>query len=73
MGSKYYIWMGNVLKITSRQFWMKKSRLKFDAGFIIKIYIVEMDVEHPKKLQKKHNDLPFLPERMKIKIFLKNL
>ena len=52
---------------------MKKSRLKFDAGFIIKIYIVEMDVEHPKKLQKKHNDLPFLPERMKIKIFLKNL
>ena len=30
-----------------------------------------MDVEHPKKLQKKHNDLPFLPERMKIKNFEK--
>ena len=29
-------------------------------------YIFEVDVEHPKNLHKLHNDLPFLPERMKI-------
>ena len=45
---------------------MKKNRLKYDEDFIIKKYIVEIDVEHLKKLQKKHNDLPFLPKRMKI-------
>ena len=30
-------------------------------------YILEADVEYPKRLQNFHNDLPFLPERMKIK------
>ena len=29
-------------------------------------YIFEVDVKYPKKLHKLHNDLPFLPERMKI-------
>ena len=32
-----------------------------------------MDVEHLKKLQKKHSDLPFLPERMKINFFFEKL
>ena len=30
-------------------------------------YILEVDVEYPKRLHNLHNDLPFLPERMKIK------
>ena len=30
-------------------------------------YIPEVDVEYPKRLHKRHNDLLFLPERMKIK------
>ena len=29
-------------------------------------YILEVDIEYPKDLQKLHSDLPFLPERMKI-------
>ena len=29
-------------------------------------YILEGDVEYPKRLDNFHNDLPFLPERMKI-------
>ena len=29
-------------------------------------YFIEADVEYPKKLLKKHSDLPFLPERMKV-------
>ena len=31
-----------------------------------KRYILEVDVEYPKKLRSLHSDLPFLPERMKI-------
>ena len=56
----------------------KKNRLKFGESFTKnnsdnsdKGYIVEVDVEHPKKLKMKHNDLPFLSERMKIKKFQK--
>ena len=31
-----------------------------------KVYILEVDVKYPKKLHDLHNDLPFLPRRMKI-------
>ena len=29
-------------------------------------YVLEVDVEYPKKLSRKHNELPFLPEKMKL-------
>ena len=29
-------------------------------------YFLEVDVQYPQKLHKHHNDLPFLPKRMKI-------
>ena len=29
-------------------------------------YFVEVDVQYPEKLREFHNDLPFLPERMKV-------
>ena len=29
-------------------------------------YFLEVEVQHPEKLHELHNDLPFLPERMKI-------
>ena len=32
----------------------------------MKIYFFKFDVQYPKKLHKIHNDLPSLPERMKI-------
>ena len=32
-------------------------------------YILENDVQYPEKLYKLHNDLPFLPERKKLRNF----
>ena len=29
-------------------------------------YILEVDVDYPRELHERHNELPFLPERMKI-------
>ena len=29
-------------------------------------YLLEVDIQYPEKLQELHDDLPFLPERMKI-------
>ena len=47
---------------------------KFNENFIKnhdeeshKGYILEPDLEYPERLQNFHNDLPFLPERMRIK------
>ena len=54
--------------------WIEEDDIsKLDKQFIKnydensdKGYILEVDVEYPKNLQKLHSDLPFLPERMKI-------
>ena len=32
---------------------------------------LEVDVQYPEKLHQLHNDLPFLPERMKLKKIIK--
>ena len=29
-------------------------------------YLIEINVQHPEEMHKIHNDLPFLPKRMKI-------
>ena len=36
-----------------------------------KVYFLEVDDEYPKKLSNLHKDLPFLPERKKIKKYNK--
>ena len=55
--------------------WVEEDDLsKFDKSFIKNYdgnsdngYIFEADIEYPKNLHKQHSDLPFLPEKMKIK------
>ena len=39
---------------------------KYDEDSSEKRYILEVDVEYPKKLQDEHSGLPFLPEKFKI-------
>ena len=53
---------------------MEKNTSKFGEKFIKNYdedsntgYILQVDVEYPKRLQSLHDDLPFLPERMTIK------
>ena len=43
----------------------KEFRKNYNEN-INKGYILEVDVKYPKKLHDSHNDLPFLPRRMKI-------
>ena len=52
----------------------EKNTSKINKNFIKnyeensnKEYIFEVDVEYPKRLQNLHNEVPFLPEIMKIK------
>ena len=60
-------------KLPADSFKWKKNNSKFNGNFIKnqdensdKGYIVEADVEYPKRLHNFHNDLPVLPEKMKI-------
>ena len=61
-------------KLPADSFEWKKSTSKFNVNFIKNYdedsdigYILEVDIKYPKRLHNLHNDLPFLPERMKIK------
>ena len=66
--------MGNAQKLSANCFeWVEKLS-QFKEDFIKnydedsnKGYFLEVDVEYPKKLFSLHSDLPFLPERNKIK------
>ena len=52
-------WLDNLSMFTEE--FIKNYDENGDKG-----YILEVDVEYPKKLRNVHSDLPFLPERMKI-------
>ena len=61
------------LKLPTKGFKWVKNVGVFTADKISKLvkkdkkgYILEVDIEYPKNLHKEHNQLPFLPERMKI-------
>ena len=70
------MWMCNWImsqKLPVSNFKWVKNISKFDEGFIIcynedidKGYFLELDVQYPENLHKFHNDLPFLPRRIKI-------
>ena len=53
-------WVNDISRINKK---FVKSYDKKNSG---KGYILEVDVDYPSKLHKLHNDMPFLPERMKI-------
>ena len=62
------------LKLPTHGFkWLNEEEFP-DADFILAYnedegddgYTLEVDVEYPKKLHKEHNELPFLPEKMKL-------
>ena len=60
-------------KLPVNNFKSVKDISKFDESFIKSYneesdqgYFLEVDVQYPKKLRDLHNDLPFLPKRMKI-------
>ena len=68
--------MGNVAKAFSLNGWKKfewiEDTLQFNEDFIKKCneesgegYFLEVDIQYLEKLHELHNDLPFLPERMK--------
>ena len=65
---KQFIQMGDASEITCRQFRMRKKHQSFQKVLWKQLNdnVREIDVESVKQLHDSHNDLPFLPERMKI-------
>ena len=53
-------WVNDIFGINEK-FVKSYDKKNSDKG-----YILEVDVDYPSKLHKKHSDMPFLPERMKI-------
>ena len=60
-------------KLPVNEFEQTKDTSKFNEDFIKNYnedsgerYFLEVDVQYSEKLHERHNDLPFLPERMKI-------
>ena len=60
-------------KLPVNNFELIEETSQFNEDFIKKYdeevdegYFLEVDFQYPKKLEKFHNDLPFLPERKKI-------
>ena len=52
-------WVRNVEEFTAKR--IKKLAKKNKHG-----YLLEVDVDYPEELHEKHNELPFLPEKMEI-------
>ena len=66
--------MGNVEKASSKSYWVEKDTSQLNEDFIKILneesgeeYFLEVDVQYLEKLHELHNDLPFLPERKKLK------
>ena len=73
MGCKYFIWFGNISKVSVNNFeWIQdtsrfnKCYIKDYNGISDKRYFLEVSVQYTEKLHELHNDLPFLPETIKI-------
>ena len=55
MGRTKFVLMGNVSEVT----------LNYNKDSDVE-YFLEVDIQYPESLEKLHNDLPFLPKRMKL-------
>ena len=73
MECKLFKWLGNVAKVALNDFRYIEHISGFDKSFIKsyneefnEVYFHIIGVQYPKKLHDLHNDLPFIPERMKI-------
>ena len=73
MGCKSFIWLGNVTKFPVNDFEWIEDTSQFTKNFIKcyneesdEGYFREVDVQYLEHLHELHNDLPFLPEKMKI-------
>ena len=62
--------MSNVAKVPVNKFDWIEDTSQFNKDSI-KSDNKESDVQYPEKIHELHNDLPFLPERMKIEKFEK--
>ena len=65
--------MGNVTKAPVNNFEWINDTSSFNEDFIKSYneesderYLLEVDIQYPEELHELHNDLPFLPERMKL-------
>ena len=73
MGCKYFIWFGNIAKVSVNNFeWIQdtsrfnKYYIKDYNGISDERYFLEVSVQYTEKLHELHNDLPFLPATIKI-------
>ena len=73
MGCKYFYGWAMSQKLPVNNFEWIKETSQFNEDFIKNYneesdegYFLEVDVQYLEKLHELHNDLPFLPERMKI-------
>ena len=63
--------MGNIANVFRKNFEWIEATAQFNEGFIKKYneesdHFLEADVQYPEKLHELHNELPFLPEKMKL-------
>ena len=64
-----YAWATSQKLLVDGFKWKQNANKKFIRNYdedSDKGYIFEVDAKYPKRLNNLHNDLPFLPERMKI-------
>ena len=67
------MWMGNITKVAHKWFKGVGDLSEFDKSFIKNLnekskggYFLEDEIQYPEDLHEFHDDLPFVPERMKI-------
>ena len=59
-------------KLPTHGFKWVKDPMQIDSNFVLNYtdgedgYVLEVDAEYPNELHRDHNELPFMPDRMKL-------